>query len=868
MSLVSRPPAPPLKKEIESLVYTHKSLFGKPANMQEDYEDPQDWERVAFLGEGILLAAMSRVLYHAHPRHRTSWLKPHRTRLLSKESLASITDEYGFMVKLKCLEPSRQNIARSLDNRAALAESFVGGVALEYGMEKARLWAEEMLAWKHELPVPVSDEERLGLSGSGEKVVKDVVMQDGSGGDVGIMKGSVPVGAMAAPPPVSMYPAATPAPYVPSSPPPPPPLPRFAQPLHTTIPPRPEYAQIAPPQEVPKPVMEPYHIAVQQPTFDPFQVSAPTVTPELAAGYGGSFFYPHSSFRSLPPQPQPQPPPPAPVDQTNWNKYPAPPTQTTFYEPIKPSPPQAPPFQPPEKYIPTWGPQAIGPTSLPTGGPETSGPTVPPTKEKGFSSPTKGSSGTAGLQPLPQPTLTGFGSNLLNAATNPEAAHCATPAGYRTPDNNGTSKQAKPLRANRGVQGVEGYFPASDSPIGSAILPESLGTKNENIPLLFTPLKIRDVEFKNRIFVAPMCQYSADDGAATDWHLVHLGGFATRGVAAITVEATGIVPEGRISPEDMGIWDDKHIAPLKRIVNFVHAQGTKIGIQLAHAGRKASTHAPWAQADLLGKFRNNDPSHVATKEEGGWPENVVGPSAVSFDEKTYPMPRALTLEEIEGLKQKYVEAIERAKAAGFDWIELHFAHGYLMHEFLSPLSNKRTDQYGGSLENRTRFALEVAEIARKVWGESKPLFVRLSATDWDPRGEKNEQGEWISWGIEQTKWLSAELAKKGVDLIDTSSGGNLVTAKIKVEPGYQVPFAEAIKKDNKVDGVGAVGLITEPHQAEEILQKGQADVIFLARELLRHADWPIYAAQQLGVIVQPAVQYERAWTRMIQKRKD
>ncbi|KAG8921083.1 hypothetical protein FRC00_009166 [Tulasnella sp. 408] len=373
-------------------------------------------------------------------------------------------------------------------------------------------------------------------------------------------------------------------------------------------------------------------------------------------------------------------------------------------------------------------------------------------------------------------------SNLINPATNPEALHCATPAGFRTPDSQ-EDRSSKPLRSNRGVEGVEGYFPSSDSPIGSAILPESLGTKNENLPLLFTPLKIRDVEFKNRIFVAPMCQYSADDGTATDWHLVHLGGLATRGVAAITVEATAIVPEGRISPEDMGIWDDKHVAPLKRIVNFVHSQGTKIGIQLAHAGRKASTHAPWVQADLLG-------------------------------------------------------------------------------------SNKRTDQYGGSLENRTRFALETAEIARRVWGESKPLFVRLSATDWDPRGEKNDQGEWISWGIEQTKWLSAELAKKGVDLIDTSTGGNLVTAKIAVGPSYQVPFAEAIKQDGRVNGVGAVGLITEPEQAEEILQKGQADVIYLARELLRRADWPIYAAQQLGVVVQPAVQYERAWTRMIQRRKD
>ncbi|KAG8898459.1 hypothetical protein FRB99_007426 [Tulasnella sp. 403] len=424
---------------------------------------------------------------------------------------------------------------------------------------------------------------------------------------------------------------------------------------------------------------------------------------------------------------------------------------------------------------------------------------------------------------------------------------------------NGTTQPDYPIRINKPVPGVEGYFPLNEPKIGTPGFPKDVA-RNDHIPKLFTPIKIRDVEFKNRIFVSPMCQYSADDGSLTDWHFVHLGGFATRGAGAITVEATAVSPEGRISPEDSGLWKDAQIAPLKRIVNFAHAQGTHIGIQLAHAGRKASTCAPWLRYNINLTHRDGNPYHVATVEENGWPDEVVGPSDVPFSEY-FPQPKALTVQGIEEIKQKFLDAIERCKEIGFDFIELHFAHGYLASSFLSPLSNTRTDKYGGSLENRARFPLELATAARKTWGEEKPLFVRVSATEWAEQGEKDAEGNWISWGIEQTRWLAKELKKVGVDLIDASSGGNWDKQKIDLRPGYQVPFAEAIKKDGNT--VGAVGLITDPEQAEEILQKDQADVILLARELLRRADWPLYAAEKLGVVVNPASQYQPAWGRML-----
>ncbi|KAG8696108.1 hypothetical protein FRC09_008728 [Ceratobasidium sp. 395] len=421
-----------------------------------------------------------------------------------------------------------------------------------------------------------------------------------------------------------------------------------------------------------------------------------------------------------------------------------------------------------------------------------------------------------------------------------------------------------PLFKNVPAPGVEEYYPLNEPSVGTPYSKEEY-PQNKAIPKLFQPITVRDVTFKNRIWVSPMCQYSAVDGHMTDWHLVHLGGFALRGAGSIMLEATAVTPNGRITPECPGIWSDSHIAPMKRIVDFVHGQGAVVGIQLAHAGRKASTLAPWVQNRRTEAGGVGSESSVARDEEGGWVDNVVGPSDIPFSE-TYPQPRALTEQEIDALVQSYVDAVERCKQIGFDFIEIHGAHGYLLHSFYSPLSNNRSDAYGGSLENRLRLPLRVAQAVRDAWGTSKPLFFRLSATDWAEGPEKGEDGEWKSWGIEQTVELAKALKNIGVDVIDTSSGGNWVQQKIPVKPGYQVPFAERVKKEVPDVVVGSVGLITSPQQAEKILQDGQADVVLLARELLRHADFPIYAAQELGVVVKPTNQYERAWTRMMTPR--
>ncbi|KAF9535638.1 putative NADH:flavin oxidoreductase 2 [Crepidotus variabilis] len=349
-----------------------------------------------------------------------------------------------------------------------------------------------------------------------------------------------------------------------------------------------------------------------------------------------------------------------------------------------------------------------------------------------------------------------------------------------------------------------------------------------------------------------MCQYSSDNGHATDWHLIHLGGFATRGVAAVTVEATAVVPEGRISPEDAGLWTDTQIEPLKHIVNFSHAQTTKIGIQLAHAGRKASTRAPWVQRQI-----SKGGSSIATKEEGGWPDNVYAPSAIKFS-PTYPEPKAMTDQQIHELEDAFLAAVERAKKAGFDFIEIHGAHGYLLHNFLSPLSNIRDDKWGGqALENRLRLTLQLVKRVREAW--SGPLFVRLSATDWAEGLEKDENGHWKQWGIEQTIILVGKLKELGVDLIDVSSGGNWVEQQIPLGPGYQVPFAEAVKKAHPDIAIGAVGLIQEPVQANEIIKNKQADIVFLARQLLGNPHWALHAAKELGFKPKAANQYERAW---------
>ncbi|KNZ75020.1 Putative NADPH dehydrogenase C23G7.10c [Termitomyces sp. J132] len=398
---------------------------------------------------------------------------------------------------------------------------------------------------------------------------------------------------------------------------------------------------------------------------------------------------------------------------------------------------------------------------------------------------------------------------------------------------------------NRPVPEAYQYFPLNEPLIGSYITEVKKDIKDNTVPALFRPLEMKGMEFKNRIFVAPMCQYSADRGHATDWHFVHIGGFATRGAGAICMEATAVVPEGRIAPEDLA-------KPLRRIVNFCHAQGAKIGIQLAHAGRKASTHAPWVQ-----RRAGHGTSYTAATDENGWPDNVLGPSDLSFSE-TYPCPRAMSEEDMDDVVRAFVFAVERCKSAGFDFIEIHAAHGYLLHSFVSPLSNVRDDQYGGQpLENRLRFPLRVVEACRRAWG--KPLWVRISACDWAEGPEQDESGTWKQWGIEQSKIFVGEMKKLGVDLIDASSGGNWVNQSIPLKHGYQVHFAEALKQAHPSLVISTVGLITDPLEANSYIESGKADVISLARELLRTPHWPLHAAKELGVTVKAANQYERAW---------
>jgi 2,4-dienoyl-CoA reductase-like NADH-dependent reductase (Old Yellow Enzyme family) len=350
---------------------------------------------------------------------------------------------------------------------------------------------------------------------------------------------------------------------------------------------------------------------------------------------------------------------------------------------------------------------------------------------------------------------------------------------------------------------------------------------------LFDELKIRDVRLSNRIAVSPMCQYSCEDGFATDWHLVHLGGRAIGGAALVIAEATAVLPEARISPQDLGIWSEAHIEPLARIAKFIHSQGSVAGIQLAHAGRKASTARPWEGGGKV------------TPQEGGW-SDVVAPSAVAFA-PNYHMPAAVTAERISAIADAFGKAAQRALEAGFRVLEIHSAHGYFLHEFLSPLSNHRSDLYGGSFENRTRIVREVVAKVRRFWPERLPLFIRISATDWVEGG----------WDIEQAVELARSLRPLGVDLVDCSSGGNVADAKIPIGPGYQVQFAERIRRDAGVL-TGAVGMITEAHQADEIIRKGQADIVLLAREMLRDPYWPLHAAAELGKPISWPAQYLRA----------
>lgn len=355
--------------------------------------------------------------------------------------------------------------------------------------------------------------------------------------------------------------------------------------------------------------------------------------------------------------------------------------------------------------------------------------------------------------------------------------------------------------------------------------------QESSIPPLFHPLQLRGITLRNRVMVAPMCQYSAEDGFANDWHLVNLGSFAVGGAALVMTEAAAVEARGRISPQDLGIYRDEHIAPLARITRFIKEQGASPAIQLAHAGRKASTYRPWSGSGEL------------ASEDGRW--QTIGPSAVRFSEN-YPLPQELTHEEIQQIVTSFKIAAERALKAGFEIVEIHGAHGYLAHEFLSPLSNKRTDEYGGSLENRMRFLLEVTDAIRQVWPEHLPLLVRLSASDWTEGGLT----------IEETVEISRALKAHGVDLVDVSSGGNAL-AKIPLKPGYQIPFAEQVRREAGVP-TAAVGLITEPTHANEIVASGEADVIALARELLRDPHWPLRAAHELGHDIAWPRQYERA----------
>lgn len=353
------------------------------------------------------------------------------------------------------------------------------------------------------------------------------------------------------------------------------------------------------------------------------------------------------------------------------------------------------------------------------------------------------------------------------------------------------------------------------------------------MPRLFDPLTVRSISFPNRVFVSPMCEYSSDDGFANDWHLVHLGGRAVGGAGLVFTEATAVTPEGRISPQDLGIWKDDHIAMLARIVRFIHEQGSVAGMQLAHAGRKASTYRPW------------DGSGRINELEGGW-RNVIAPSAIPFADN-YPRPIEMTPRMIERAVAAFAAAAGRALQAGFRVIEIHAAHGYLIHEFLSPLSNHRTDEYGGSFENRTRLAVEIVAGVRKVWPAELPLFIRISATDWVDGG----------WDIEQSIALAKLLKPLGVDFVDCSTGGNVSGAKIPIGPGYQVEFAERVRKHADIL-TGAVGLITTAAQAEEIVSGGRADAVLLARELLRDPYFPMRAATELGQEITWPAQYLRA----------
>ena len=349
---------------------------------------------------------------------------------------------------------------------------------------------------------------------------------------------------------------------------------------------------------------------------------------------------------------------------------------------------------------------------------------------------------------------------------------------------------------------------------------------------LFSPLEIREVLFKNRIFVSPMCQYSSEDGMPNDWHMVHLGSRAAGGAALVIAEATSVSPAGRISPADSGMWEDKHAQAYRRITDFIKSQGSVPGIQLAHAGRKASTKIPWSGNGPLGAH------------EGAW--ETLAPSGIPFT-NNYPVPKEMSEKDIMDVIDQFRAAAQRSLAAGFEVVEVHMAHGYLLHQFLSPLTNKRKDRYGGGLRDRARLPLAAAKAVREAWPKGLPVFVRISATDWVEGG----------WDIAQSVQLAKWLKEIGIDLIDCSSGGLVPDAKIPAGPGFQLRFSEAVRREAKIL-TGGVGMIIEPLQAEQTIVSGLADAVIMAREFLRDAYWPLHAAQKLGVDIKWPNQYLRA----------
>ncbi|KAH0612263.1 uncharacterized protein H6S33_010315 [Morchella sextelata] len=387
------------------------------------------------------------------------------------------------------------------------------------------------------------------------------------------------------------------------------------------------------------------------------------------------------------------------------------------------------------------------------------------------------------------------------------------------------------------AEGVSYFTPAQVPASGTAVDPQPNGNA---IPSLFQPLTIRGATFQNRIMLPPLCQYSTKDGKVTPWHMAHLGGILSRGPGLVIIEATAVLPEGRITPEDCGLWEDAQVEPLAKLVEFAHSQNQKIAIQLAHAGRKASCLAPWLSF-----------GDVATAEQGGWPENVKGPSNVAYNER-YPQPKEMTLDDIEEVKAAWVAAAKRAVAAGIDVIEIHNAHGYLLHSFLSPVANKRTDKYGGSFENRTRLTLEIVDLVRAAIPETMPLFLRISASDC------LEHKDEPSWTLEQTVELAKTLSDRGIDLIDISSSGQSPDQKIQPGPGYQAHFSRAVKAalKGKPTLVSAVGSITSGKQAQDLLDAECADVIMCGRYFTKNPglvwawaeelDTQIHVAKQIG----------------------